>query len=155
RNHGFEKFIGLYRNKKYSSTIDWQSTFFSLNDKKNTMETSFYTISLIQKFSTVKDFSNRLLLHDHLWDVQPDPDHMNFIDIIKDINEKIWKPCRNQFILDEFNAGMDRKSKLKKKLNNSHLLLNTNPFNINITLDDLHNFIVFGSDWLQYYSHFC
>ncbi|RIA86480.1 hypothetical protein C1645_829202 [Glomus cerebriforme] len=131
RNCGFEKFIGLYRNKKYSSDVDWQLTFFSLNYEENTIETLFFTSN--KKVHKIKFFIEELPTIEHIKKMKT----RIYIDIIE---KKIWKLRCNQFILDEFNAGIDRRSKLKKKSINSRSLSNTNLLsNIEFTLDGFYS----------------
>jgi len=77
--------------------------------------------------------------------------------IFLDIEQFIWLPHCDQFILDEEHAGINRKEKRKKKPNN----ISSNP-SINNRNNNQHSLasgqegvrksIILGEEWLQYYS---
>ncbi|RIA91642.1 hypothetical protein C1645_821726 [Glomus cerebriforme] len=155
RNRGFELFLNLFRNRKYVNDIDWIAIFFALNDEESTTETSFYASYkkshkikfLIEELPTIEHVKKRRPdLYDqwncsmckneketfnHIWTCDNHKDILqtlafNYNRIYMDINNLIWKPRCDQQILNETNAGIDRKSKYKKKQNNGPSLPSTN-----------------------------
>jgi hypothetical protein len=147
------KLVKMFTNNKQFSTRDLQNEpIWKINSNEN----EFNFIDLIKGLAPLslaniinKSSKNKIITKKII--------SVFLNNIFLDIEQFIWSPRCDQFILDEEHAGINRKEKRKKKPNNNSSSLsinnrNNNQHSLASGQEGVRKSIILGEEWLQYYS---